>query len=708
MNLTLSKKIGVLITLIFSTIIIFSIIIFLNNEEDLLLDAAKSSTEETINLVAGSVTFAMGEGIVDVQPFINSALEAEKLVELRIIPTNEVIDGNESELDAEEKEVLRSGVNNFHEDEFDNKEVFRSIHLIKADQVCIECHDVNPGNAMAVLSARYSIADTYSAISSQRAAALLIGGFAILLTFVIISYVLKKQITLPLNLLLAGVNKIAAGEDYVEINVNAEGEFAVLADAMNSMSQKITQQIKYLEEIPTPIMIVDKEFNVKYMNGKGAEVLGRTKEDIYKSKCYDLFKTGHCNSNECRLKQAMETKKTQTGETIAKPNGKEVHIMYTGTPIRDKSGEVTGALEYVADVSNIKEVQNYLSESTHRMLTEMEKFAKGDLTVELIPEKDDEIGKLFLGFNKAVNNINAVVAKLINAVHTVSETSRKIAVSVEQMAAGSQEESSQIGEISASVEEMSATITSTSKSANDAAEFANTSGNIAKEGGGTVYESINGMNKIVETVAGASDKVSSLGESSKKIGEIISVIEEIADQTNLLALNAAIEAARAGNQGRGFAVVADEVRKLAERTTLATKEISNMIIEIQKGTDGAVESITESKNEVGKGKDLAERAGDSLKKIIDSATRVMDSINQVASASEEQSATAEQISRSIESISSVVSQTSEGIQQMVLATEDLNQLTDNLNTIVKSFRISDSNQSGYSVRSNGILIKKEV
>ncbi|MHB9041660.1 MAG: methyl-accepting chemotaxis protein, partial [Melioribacteraceae bacterium] len=219
-----------------------------------------------------------------------------------------------------------------------------------------------------------------------------------------------------------------------------------------------------------------------------------------------------------------------------------------------------------------------------------------------------------------------------------------------------------------------------------------------------------------EVVKQSAETVQTLGKSSDQIGEIVQVIDDIADQTNLLALNAAIEAARAGEQGRGFAVVADEVRKLAERTTKATKEIATMIKQIQKDTEGAVQSMSRGTEEVEKGKVLADKAGQSLKQIISGAQDVVDMSTQVAAASEEQSSAAEQISKNIEAISNVTQESAAGVQQIARAAEDLNRLTVNLQELVLRFKIdggSKANEKGshkadtrsqIAVRSNGKLV----
>ncbi len=339
-------------------------------------------------------------------------------------------------------------------------------------------------------------------------------------------------------------------------------------------------------------------------------------------------------------------------------------------------------------IKTIQDEHAYLSRSIENILTEMNKFSEGDLTVQVVPEKtNDEIGKLFLGFNTVVQNMNQILQAVTEAVHATASASNEISSSAEQMAAGTQEQSSQSREISHSVEEMTKTIFETTAIASKAANASKHSGEIAKEGGKDVEQTIVGMNRIADVVNKSAVTVRALGKNSDQIGEIVQVINDIADQTNLLALNAAIEAARAGEQGRGFAVVADEVRKLAERTSKATKEIATMIRQIQKDTEDAVVSMRAGTQEVDRGKSLADKAGDSLKKIINYADDVVEMVNKVAASSEHQSLTADQISKNIEGISTVTHESAQGVQQIAVAAEDLNRLTTNLQELVARFKI---------------------
>jgi methyl-accepting chemotaxis protein len=543
-------------------------------------------------------------------------------------------------------------------------------------------------------------------ISSKTLNLFLIGAGILLILSLIVIFITGK-ISKPINQLSEASEKIVAGELNVTVKVSSHDEIGKLAESFNQMVDKISDQVQYLDNLSTPVMTINNDFSIKYMNKAGASLLGKIQEELVGQKCYDNFKTGDCRTDKCACAQAMNKNMVATEQTIANPNGKTLPIQYSGAPIKNKTGNIIGAVEFITDITDIKNAQNYLTRKVDEMLKEMNKFAGGDLTVELDVEKEDQIGKLYEGFNKSVRNIGELIGKVTEAVQATASAANQISSSSEEMAAGAQEQSSQATEVAGAVEEMTKTIIETTKHTSMAAEASKNSGKVAKEGGKVVNETIQGMVRISEVVRRSAETVQELGKSSNQIGEIVQVIDDIADQTNLLALNAAIEAARAGEQGRGFAVVADEVRKLAERTTKATKEIAAMIKQIQKDTVGAVDSMQQGTEEVEKGKELAEKAGKSLKEIITGAENVVDIISQVAAASEEQSSTSEQISRSIESISSVTQESASGVQQIAHATEDLNRLMLTLQELVGQFKIDDR-ESKYSVRQNGKLIHTEI
>lgn len=347
--------------------------------------------------------------------------------------------------------------------------------------------------------------------------------------------------------------------------------------------------------------------------------------------------------------------------------------------------------------------QTYLVQSVDDMLHAMDRFADGDLTVQVHAKKDDEIGKLFNGFNRATRTLRSIVQDLSVAVSTTNQTAIDISTATEQLAAASHEQSAQSTEVSAAVEQMTASIIENARSTNQATTVVQASEEQAQDGGTVVGETVAKIREIAEVFSSSSESIERLSSSSQQIGRIVSLINEIAEQTNLLALNAAIEAARAGEHGKSFAVVAEEVRSLASRTREATQEISHMIETIQAETQTAVLAMEQGSNEVQLGLILADRAGQALRSIVEDAQATEQTVSQIAVATEEQSATSEEIARNVETISKVSAEAAEEVNRIADATTGLRGLTREIEERIAHFKLgaAHATSSDRSARFSG-------
>ncbi|MBJ6726686.1 methyl-accepting chemotaxis protein [Geomonas sp. Red875] len=314
-------------------------------------------------------------------------------------------------------------------------------------------------------------------------------------------------------------------------------------------------------------------------------------------------------------------------------------------------------------------------------------LANLDLATAFTQKGSDELGMIAASAEKVRRNMQDMMAQLLRSADEVSSAALQLRESSDVIATATEKIASQAQTVATAGEEMTATSQGIAENCQQAAQEAHLATTSAQSGAVIVDTTIVSMTNIATKVQESAKTVESLGSRSKQIGEISSTIEEIADQTNLLALNAAIEAARAGEQGRGFAVVADEVRALAERTSRATREITQMIAMIQAETNGAVAVMEAGVDQVSSGTTEAARSGEALQTILQQIDSLNLQVSQIATAAEEQTATTTEISLNIQQINDVVSTAAQNAHESAQAAALLSSNAERLHTLVQRFRI---------------------
>jgi methyl-accepting chemotaxis protein len=307
-----------------------------------------------------------------------------------------------------------------------------------------------------------------------------------------------------------------------------------------------------------------------------------------------------------------------------------------------------------------------------------QKIANGDLTARSETNRDDELGKLLKAINGITLGLANVVWNVRNGTDTIATASKEIASGNQDLSSRTEQQASSLEETASSMEELTSTVRQNADNARQANQLAVTASDIATKGGAVVSQ-------VVETMH-------SIHESSRKIADIISVIDGIAFQTNILALNAAVEAARAGEQGRGFAVVATEVRSLAQRSAGAAREIKSL--------------IDDSVSRVEVGNKLVDQAGTTMDEVVTSIRRVTDIMAEITEASREQSEGIEQVNQAITQMDTVTQQNAALVEQAAAAAESLQVQTAELVKQVDIFKLKTA-QTGTADEAVE-LVKKAV
>ncbi|MBB1592690.1 methyl-accepting chemotaxis protein [Achromobacter sp. UMC46] len=296
----------------------------------------------------------------------------------------------------------------------------------------------------------------------------------------------------------------------------------------------------------------------------------------------------------------------------------------------------------------------------HQAGDHFDKIAGGDFTGRIEVRSTNEIGQLFGAIKRMQESLTRTVAMVRRGVDEINVGSREISAGNTDLSSRTEQQAASLEETAASMEQLASTVKQNADNARQANQLAASASDVAERGGSAVSE-------VVSTMQGIS-------ASSRKISEIVSVIDGIAFQTNILALNAAVEAARAGEQGKGFAVVAGEVRSLAQRSAQAAKEIKGL--------------IEDSVTKVGAGSQQVERAGATMQEIVSSVKRVTDIMGEISAASEEQSSGIDQVNRAVSQMDEVTQQNAALVEEAAAAAGSLQEQAQRLAEAVAVFKIN--------------------
>jgi twitching motility protein PilJ len=324
-----------------------------------------------------------------------------------------------------------------------------------------------------------------------------------------------------------------------------------------------------------------------------------------------------------------------------------------------------------------------------RLLDDVEGAARGDLTVQA-EVTADVLGAVADSFNLTIQNLREIVEQVSVAARQVSKGSTENEIFARSLSADALRQAEELAVTLNSVQVMTDSIQRVAESAREAEEVARSASSTALKGGESVERTVAGILEIRETVAETTRKVKRLAESSQEISKIVALISQIASRTNLLALNASIEAARAGEAGRGFAIVADEVRQLADRAAKASKEIEQIVLQIQSETSGVMTAMEEGTQQVIEGTRLAEQAKRSLEDIIQVSNRIDVLVRSITADTVEQTETSRAVAQVMQSVELTAQETSQEAQRVSGSLQNLVGVARDLLTSVERFKVEKS------------------
>lgn len=539
-------------------------------------------------------------------------------------------------------------------------------------------------------------------------------GFLLVITLILL-YLVISGLTKRLNKSVDIANNIAEGDLDNKIDIDAKDEtgqlLAAFAEMQKQLRQRIAEEKRISEEalrinqaldcVTTSVMIADNTYKIIYMND-AAKTLFKTREaklreELPQFRVSDMLNQSIDTLHPDPVAHRRMLDRLQTSEHASL----QIHnltIDYIVTPVLNRQGKKIGIVKEFKDrtleVATEKEINAVIhtasqgdfqqrihlegkvgffrvfSESINQIMALNQRavqdimrmfaaLAKGDLTQKIVDEYKGEFDQLKNDINTTINKLTEIVTSIKESAESVKQASEEMSQGNLSLSQRTEEQAASLEQTAASMEQMTSTVQQNADNARQATQLATNARNLAEKGGNVVGSAIEAM--------------SAISDSSRKITDIIGVIDDIAFQTNLLALNAAVEAARAGEQGRGFAVVATEVRNLAQRSASAAKEIKTL--------------IQDSVSKVEEGTKLANKSGETLNEIVNGVKKVSDIISEIAAASQEQSSGIHQVNKAVTQMDEMTQQNAAMVEEAASASESMTEQAQQLKQQVAFFKI---------------------
>ena len=497
-------------------------------------------------------------------------------------------------------------------------------------------------------------------------------GFALVL-----SWLITRSLSAPLARAVAVFGDISTGKYDNVIESAGNDEAGQVLKALDDMQAKLRTQIETersfaaensrirqaLDKVSTSVVLADANYQIIYVNETAQAMFARNQAEIRKTLAnFDATRLRGANLDALSIDPAG-TRRVLDSLTTSDAHERQFgHCTFrtVSNPVRNDKGERIGTVvewtDRTQEVGVEKEMQNMLSA-----------VVGGDLSRRIdMGSKTGFFEAMSRGVNQLADNMAEVVSKVKVVAGEVHRGADEISSGNANLSQRTEEQSSSLEETASSMEEMTTTVKQNADNAGQANQLAMAARDQAEKGGAVVSQAVSAMADI--------------NDASKKIADIIGVIDDIAFQTNLLALNAAVEAARAGEQGRGFAVVASEVRSLAGRSATAAKEIKELIQDsVRKVEDGSV---------------LVTQSGQTLEKIVASVKKVSDIVAEIAAASREQSSGIEQVNRAVMQMDELTQQNAALVEEATAASQAMAEQVRGLNEMLARYQVAESALSG--------------